>query len=483
MVVGQPASLAGRYRLSDALGVGGMGTVYRAHDEVLQRDVAVKILKEEYAADADSVERFRREALIAASLAHRGIAHVYDFGEDEGRCFTVMELLDGSDLHALVTNNGPVEPAAAAGIVARAADALEYAHRAGAVHRDVKPANIFLTSGGEVKVTDFGIAYAANHVAVTAVGAVVGTAGYISPEQAEGRRAIPASDVYALGCVLFHLLTGRPPYEAENQIAVAMAHSQGPVPSAKELNPVVSSEIDAIVQKALAKKPRDRFGSAGEMAKALRAGGPPAAGPPTQALSFGPPTQIATPTPPQPVVLDESRHRVRRRRARQKVLGLVTVAGLVLTALLLLSRGPAKPVAVKAPDFVGLSQLEAGARAGRSGLKIQARSVLSAAPAGMVVDQSPKAGVEVKPGNTIVVSVSDGNGVAVPDVKGMDMGEAYDRLSQAGLQGAVATKVAGSPAGVVVDQTPPGGVLVAKGTVVELTISETGKRGKGKGSD
>lgn len=263
-------TLAGRYHLGEVIGVGGMGTVVRARDEVLDRLVAVKLLKDELAGDGATVERFRREARIAAALSHPGICSVFDFGEEEGRLFIVMELLDGGDLHALIARQGPLSPAVAAGLVAQAADALDHAHRAGAIHRDVKPGNIFLTKDGRVKVTDFGIAYAASQAPVTATGSLLGTPFYVSPEQALGEPATPVVDVYSLGCVLFQLVAGRPPYEGESFLAIARAHLTDPIPSARALNPDVPEAIDAVVRRALAKEPEERFATAAEMARQLR---------------------------------------------------------------------------------------------------------------------------------------------------------------------------------------------------------------------
>jgi serine/threonine-protein kinase len=250
-----------------------MGTVMRGYDEVLERSVAIKFLRDDLAGDGPSAARFRREARIAASLAHPGIAQVYDLAEAEGRPFIVMELLDGTDLQALTGRGAVVDPGVAAGIVARAAEALGFAHAAGAVHRDVKPGNIVLTRAGAVKVTDFGIASAAQHTPLTESGVVMGTSWYVSPEQARGERATAASDVYALGCVLFQLLTGRPPYEAETSVAVAMAHVSDPVPSPVDVNPGVPPELDAIARRAMSKDPAHRYRDGTVMAAAIEATG------------------------------------------------------------------------------------------------------------------------------------------------------------------------------------------------------------------
>jgi serine/threonine protein kinase len=254
-----------RYRIA----TGGMGEVWLAHDEVLDRDVAVKYLKQEYADDEGSHTRFLVEARSAASLHHPGIATVFDFGESslEGSPpFLVMEYVDGRPLSELLADGRPLDPERARDLIVQAARGLAEAHAAGLVHRDVKPANLMVTSDGVVKITDFGIARAGDGVALTGTGQLVGTPSYISPEQAEGQSATPASDVYALGVVLFECLTGRRPFEAESPVAIALAHVREPIP---ELPPEVPEDLAAVTTRALAKHPEDRYPDAAAMADAL----------------------------------------------------------------------------------------------------------------------------------------------------------------------------------------------------------------------
>lgn len=471
--------LADRYRLEGVLGVGGMGTVTRAHDRVLDRAVAVKLLKEELTGDEAGLERFRREARIAASLSHPGIAQVFDFHQEEGHAFIVMELLEGADLHAHLSREGPMGPAAAAEVAARAADALEHAHTAGAVHRDIKPSNIFLTRGGEVKVTDFGIAYAASQVPVTTTGQVLGTPFYLSPEQIDGERATAASDVYALGCVLFQLLTGRPPFAGESAMAVARAHLSEPVPRARSLNPSVPEEIDDVVRTALAKDPDDRFPSAGTMAAALRAAAgagatPPAAQYDTRVLSEGPPTVVETPAARAPV---------RRRRPILSLL-ILLAAGLLLGLFLGRLRGDRT---VRLPDWSGLPYETARAEARRIGiLEVVRVEELSDLPKGTVIRQRPEPGKEVAGDAVLTLTVSDGRGVRVPRLVGISLEDAQRLLVSKGLEALVVDQVAGERDDVVVGQDPPEGQLAARGSVVRLTISferDEDRRGKNKGQD
>ncbi|MER3487900.1 MAG: serine/threonine-protein kinase, partial [Chloroflexota bacterium] len=255
----------------ELLGQGGMATIFRARDTQLARDVAVKVLRPEYGRDPDFLARFRQEALAAASLNHPNVVAVYDFGEDAQGPFIVMELVDGEDLASLVRRTGPLPPRQAARLGAEIARALAAAHARGIVHRDVKSSNVLVTRDGRVKVTDFGIARALAEAQLTLPGMTLGSVHYFSPEQARGEPATEASDVYALGIVLFELLTGRRPWEGDSAAAVAMARLSGPIPAPSDYRAGIPPALDAIVYRALALDPADRFPSALAMADALEA--------------------------------------------------------------------------------------------------------------------------------------------------------------------------------------------------------------------
>jgi serine/threonine-protein kinase len=264
--------IAGRYELEELVGTGGMSSVYRAHDRLLERDVALKVLHQQFTADDDYVERFRREARSVAQLSHPNIVTVIDRGEQDGRQFIVFEYVDGENLKTLVERQGPLPVHEAITLTLQVARALGFAHEHGLVHRDVKPQNVLLNGNGEAKVTDFGIARSLEvHGGLTQTGTVLGTSDYIAPEQARGARANAQSDIYSLGAVLYELLTGDVPFPGDNFVAVAMRHINEPVPSVREQRPDVSPRLDAVIRRAMAKDPRDRFGSMDELCRELEA--------------------------------------------------------------------------------------------------------------------------------------------------------------------------------------------------------------------
>jgi serine/threonine-protein kinase len=337
----QPGDLiADRYELEELVGSGGMSSVFRARDLQLERQVAIKILLERYAGDPEYLERFRREARAVARLSQPNNVTVNDRGDDDGRQYIVFEHVDGENLKELVVRSGRLPVRRALELALAVADGLAFAHEQGLVHRDVKPQNVLLSSEGEVKVTDFGIARSI-HVdhGVTQTGTVLGTGEYLAPEQASGKPVSPATDVYSLGVVLWELLTGQVPFTGENFVAVALRHVNDPPPSLRTVRPDVSPRLDAAVQRALAKDPARRFPSMAAFAHELRiclaepeGGAEPPADDLAHTLVTRPPAPAAAPVRPP-----------RRARSRRGPLfyGLLAfvIAGAAFTAVVLLLGG------------------------------------------------------------------------------------------------------------------------------------------------
>jgi eukaryotic-like serine/threonine-protein kinase len=345
--------IAERYELEEIVGTGGMSSVYRAHDRLLERSVALKILHDRYSEDEEYVERFRREARAAARLSHPNIVTVIDRGEQDGRQFIVFEHVAGETLKDVVEREGPLPARRVIELGIEIANALAFAHGNGLVHRDVKPQNVLLNGDGRAKVTDFGIARSQDvEQGMTQTGTVVGTSHYIAPEQARGDPVDEQSDVYSLGAVLYELLTGEVPYPGDNFVAVAMRHLHDPVPDVQERRPDVPSRLAAVVERALQKEPADRFPSMKAFSRALEGCLADLEGPGAQD-----PTLIVRRPPPVPKVRPP---RPRRRRALLTlgilVLGIGAIVAIVVGALLLRGSsssggslpGPGSPVALHA---------------------------------------------------------------------------------------------------------------------------------------
>jgi serine/threonine-protein kinase len=339
--------LAGRYELLEVIGRGGMGLVYRGRDRVLERTVAVKVLPFEHAGNPILVERFSREARAIASLSHPNIVAVFDTGREAGARYLVMEFVSGASLAQLMTDRGSFAPTEAVDIAAQVASALAAAHRAGIIHRDIKPANVMVEPSADVKVLDFGIAHAAADPALTRTSMVLGSAPYIAPEMARGEKADERSDIYSLGCVLYELLTGRPPFTGELPEAVMSQHtSVAPCPP-RELEPTVPAVLDALVVRMLAKRREDRPQTAAELVSelpaSLREPSPPVFAAPTAP----PPRTVAEASGSQPA--PEPRRRNPRPWTWLAVAIVAVLAGLAL-ALIAFAGGQKRPNAAPPPS-------------------------------------------------------------------------------------------------------------------------------------
>jgi eukaryotic-like serine/threonine-protein kinase len=413
--------LGDRYTLVELLGNGGMAEVYLARDNSLGREVALKVLREQYTDDEEFVERFRREAMSAAALNHPGIVQVYDRGRSEdGTFYMVMEYVPGGTLKERIKDEGNLAPREAAEIASQVADALAVAHDRGVIHRDVKPQNVLLTASGKAKVSDFGIARAASSKTMTQANSVLGTLAYMSPEQVRGDRVGPASDLYSLGVVLYEMLAGELPYRGDDPIATAMKHLDEPPRNPRETNPAVPEELGDLVVKLLAKDPEDRYSSAASLSEDLRricaglAVGPGAGTTSRMSRDTG---------KTRPVPAAVPRRRPEPPAGRRRTLAISLVALLLGVALLgglawALGRdtpnqkAPDKVVAerVEVPSVVGLPQEEAQKRLAGEGLELGSRDEASSAAVaeGAVIEQVPAPGTRVNQGRVVNVVVSTG---------------------------------------------------------------------------
>jgi eukaryotic-like serine/threonine-protein kinase len=424
----QQIVLGDRYTLVELLGHGGMAKVYLARDNSLDREVALKVLREQYADDEEFVERFRREAMSAAALNHPGIVQVYDRGRFEhGTYYIAMEYVPGGTLKERIKGEGNLAPREAAEIASRVADALAVAHNRGIVHRDIKSQNVLLTASGEAKVSDFGIARAASSKTMTQTNTVLGTLAYMSPEQVRGERVGPASDLYSLGVVLYEMLTGELPYQDDDPIATAMKHLDEPPRKPREMNSAVPEELDALVVKLLAKDPEDRYASAASLSEGLRRvrdGLPPLAA----GLGDGTTAQVSRDTGktrPAPTAAPGRRGSdppASLGGRRTLVVSLVALLlGMALLGGLAWALGwdtsnqapPGEAVAerVEVPGVVGLPQDEAQKRLAEVGLKLgtQDEAPSGTVAAGAVIEQDPAAKTQVNRGRAVNVVISTGS--------------------------------------------------------------------------
>ena len=479
-----PQELGGRYEIGALLGRGGMAEVHLGRDSRLGRAVAVKMLRPDLARDPSFQARFRREAHSAASLNHPSVAAVYDTGEDQylGNPvpYIVMEYVEGSTLRDLMSSGNRLVPERALEIVDGVLEALAYSHAQGIVHRDIKPANVMLTPSGAVKVMDFGIARAMDDMGatMTQTSAVIGTAQYLSPEQARGQQVDARSDLYSTGCLLYELLTGRPPFVGDSPVSVAYQHvRENPVPPS-QLDPDVPTSIDAIVLKALAKEREQRYQSADEMRRdiaAALAGRPVAAVvPPPQPTQ---PIQSTTVLPGTSTIPAVGAHAAepnkKGRTLGYVLLGIAVLAVFVVAALIARSAlGGSGADQVQVPDVTGLSVAEASAALKAEGLTLgtQTQQASDTVPEGRVIDQSPESDTQVDQGRAVSVTVSSGvEETGVPSLVGLSLDQASQALRQAGLEVGATTSVASDQTrNTVLKVSPKEGETVPAGSSVDI---------------
>jgi serine/threonine-protein kinase len=482
------STFANRYTVERPIARGGMADVYLARDQVLDRLVAVKVLFPEFARDPSFVERFRREAHSAASLNHPNIVGVYDWGQEHGTYFIVMEYVEGQSLRDILRAQRTLPAIQAAAIGAEIADALAFAHRHGVVHRDVKPGNVLITPSGQVKVTDFGIAANPTDAAqgLTQTGSVMGTATYFSPEQAQGFHVDGRSDVYALGVVLYEMVTGFPPFQADSPVAVAMKHVREEPAPPSQFVPDLPPDLERVILAALAKDVNVRYQSADELRDDLVRfeRGRPVTAPVAPPVRAEAPTMAATgaAAPTQAGEMWDEPPKRRWGSIVATIIGLGLLAALLVVLLVpqlrsqvLGNTAAAAPPKVEVPDVTTGNPVFdlSAARLKKAGFKV-ARTDVEAAnlQAGQVVHQSPAAGELLGKGKTVTLQVV-GNTVTLPNVQGQTFDQAQQALQNLKLvvqRSDMATTT--QPAGTVLAQSPVAGTKAARGTIVTLTVAK-----------
>ncbi|MEU1189262.1 Stk1 family PASTA domain-containing Ser/Thr kinase [Streptomyces sp. NPDC005859] len=502
----EPRRLGGRYELGHVLGRGGMAEVYLAHDTRLGRTVAVKTLRADLARDPSFQARFRREAQSAASLNHPAIVAVYDTGEDyiDGVSipYIVMEYVDGSTLRELLHSGRKLLPERTLEMTIGILQALEYSHRAGIVHRDIKPANVMLTRNGQVKVMDFGIARAMGDsgMTMTQTSAVIGTAQYLSPEQAKGEQVDARSDLYSSGCLLYELLTVRPPFVGDSPVAVAYQHVREEPQPPSVFDPEITPEMDAIVLKALVKDPNYRYQSADEMRLDIEAcldGQPVGATAAMGSVGYGGygddqattamrsadagATSMLPPMNPDDggYGYDDRPDRRRQKKSNTSTILLVVAAVLVLVGAVLIGKwvfsGGVNNDTVPVPSLLGQTQADAQKQLTNSDLKLGTvtQKACEDQPKGKICDQDPDPATKVDKDSTVNLVVSTGAPkVAVPNVIDKDVETATKQLEDKGFEVQTKQTESSQEAGTVLSQDPDPATELEKGSTVTLEVAK-----------
>jgi serine/threonine protein kinase len=439
--------LGGRYAIGEMIGTGGMADVFIGDDTRLNRKVAIKVLRRDLARDPSFVARFRKEALAAGGLNHSGIVSVYDSGEENNSPYIVMELITGESLRQLL-QKGLIPQARALEIVEGILQALEYSHKEGIVHRDIKPGNIMITDSGDIKVMDFGIARATDDIGATMTNTwnVVGTAQYLSPEQATGEMADGRSDLYSLGCLMYELLTGRPPFTGDTPVSIAYQHVSSPITPASQVKPGLSTDIDRMLEVVLSKDPNNRYQDATAMLADL------------QRVIKGEPVTT----------------KIQKVFPRRKLISTLSaiVAGVVLVgAGVFFSSGSSTPLTV--PNVVGLTEAEARALLSNFNVNISTAPD-PRIPIDRVASQIPLATTNAEKGSSVTLTISSGPGnTTVPTgLVGISLEAARNILTAAGLLIAQTQPVDSDQApGVVLSVTPEPGTTITAGSGVVLQIA------------
>jgi serine/threonine-protein kinase len=456
-----------RYKVNGRIGSGGMADVYLCDDQHLGRPVALKVMHERFSQDADFVKRFEREAQAAAGLQHKNVVNVFDRGQVGNTYYIAMEYLQGRSLKDVINAMGALEPKLATHICLQILAAAKFAHSKGIVHRDIKPQNVMIDDEWNVKVTDFGIAH--NPVAgdITQTGQMVGTAQYISPEQAQGKPISSASDLYSIGVVLYEMLTGKVPFDGESSVAIALKHISAPAPRPSLVNPTIPPAFDAVVLKAMSKSPVERYASADEFSTALENARDGIADPGGKTEIRTAPTVAATTAAVPPAKKDNTKR-------NWIIAGCVLAALLLAGAIYFLTVGSKTEV----PNVVGRSVGDAQSRLAQAGFKSQIFRQTNKAPVDEVYSQSPDGGQKAKKNSTIILNVSSGPGqVTMPDVAGLTQDEAVQQLESIGLKVTAHKEFSSKEEkGNAVRTVPNAGDKAEKGSEVDLYISKGPKQ-------
>jgi eukaryotic-like serine/threonine-protein kinase len=464
-----------RYRILRRIGSGGMADVYCAEDTHLGRQVALKVLHRRFAQDQEFVERFRREASAAAGLQHPNVVNVFDRGRHDGTYYIAMEHLPGRTLKEIVESEAPLAQERVVDFGLQILQAAGFAHRHGVIHRDFKPHNVIVDDHAHAKVTDFGIARAGASE-MTETGSIMGTAQYLSPEQAQGHAVTATSDLYSIGVMLYEMLAGRLPFEGESAVSIALKHLSEPPKPISQIRPDVHPALESVVMAALAKDPARRWQTAEDFGEALAAAGAQLGAPPSDTSAFAPvpapvPAGVDGDTPPPLAPVTEP-ERKRKRRWPWFAIGLLTLAlvgFLTYLAVTALTAAETRDV----PRVVGRQLVEARAVLERAGFQVEETRVRSEADFDQVLDQDPNPGEQAEEGSTVVLEVSGGPGtVLVPTVRNLPQGQAIDELEERGLRANVDRLSSEEVrAGLALRTVPGAGTEVERGERIQLFIS------------
>lgn len=493
MLIGK--RIGGRYKLAKHIGGGGMSNVYQAHDMILDRDVAIKILRYDFSNEEELNRRFQREALSVTSLTHENIVTIYDVGEDEDLHYIVMEHVKGNTLKEYIAEHAPISPTRAVQIMKQLTSAIEHAHEHHIVHRDIKPQNILMDEQGNVKVTDFGIAMALSATSFTQTNSVLGTVHYLSPEQARGGTATKKSDIYALGIVLYELLTGQLPFKGESAVSIALKHLQSETPSVRAINPSIPQSLENVVMKSTAKKPEDRYQSVKEMHQQIsRALDPDRVNEPKYAPDYDDDATKIMPVIKEPVKsedlvktkkmekrVDEPVHVPPPPKKKKRKAGVIVasiIGALIFLGLLIVVAFPGlfKPAKIEVPNLVGLTEEAAIEEIEANNFTVgDIREEFSdEVEAGIVIRSTPEEGRLRDPGTEIGLFVSLGSELAeMNDYRGRDIEQVQQLLTGQFRSIEVVEEFSREPEGTILEQNPaPGEEVNVQETDLVFTVSK-----------